>query len=211
MSLRSKSVKDNLKSCNFNRLELSKTEINEIMSLSIFKDKADSRFGVLASEWNLSDLEKYRYVHFSVHGSMRMELNGKEAQPYLILTQVNPPKSNVDGILTMEEVINNIKLNADLVVLSACETGIGEVLGGEGVMAMTRAFQLAGTASVLTSLWKVDEASTKQFMVKFYSYINEAKKPAVALSLTKKDFINNKIKNKLSHPFFWAAFVITGG
>jgi len=216
MRLRSKSVKDNLKSCSFNSLELSKTEINEIMSLSIFKDKADSRFGVFASEWNLGDLEQYKYVHFSVHGSMRMKLQGKIIQPALVLTQKNPPETNVDGILTLEEVMNNLKLNADLVVLSACETGIGEVLGSEGILAMTRAFQYAGSAAVLSSLWKVHEDATKLFMVRFYSYLDEGEKPSNALYFTKKDFQGKNIKHKnplidLSHPFFWGAFVLVGG
>ncbi len=116
----------------------------------------------------------------------------------------------------MNEVINKIKLNADLVVLSSCETGLGDVLEGEGVMSMTRAFQLSGASSVVASLWKVHENATQLFMLSFYKYINEGKPPIKALHLTKKDFIDNNIKNKntvidYSHPFFWSAFVLVGG
>jgi len=213
---RSEEVREKLKGCSFNRLSASKDEIVEIASLPTFKDSSETRTDYYASEWNLNDLEEYKYVHFSVHGSMRMIIEDKEIQPAIVLTQINPIESNVDGVLTMEEVMNNLKLNADLVVLSACDTGVGEVQGGEGVMSMTRAFQYAGAGSVLTSLWKVHEDATKLFMIQFYGYIDKGKKPAEALYLTKRDFQESKIEyNKpmidLTHPFFWGAFVLVGG
>ncbi|MBI4229127.1 MAG: CHAT domain-containing protein, partial [Deltaproteobacteria bacterium] len=213
---RSKAVDESLKACSWQPLNMSKEEIEQIQALSSFKDASETRLGFSASEWNLNNLDPYKYVHFSVHGSMRMKINGQNTQPALILTQKNPPDSNVDGLLTMEEVMNNLKLNADLVVLSACDTGIGEVLGGEGVMSMTRAFQYAGAGAVLTSLWKVHEDATKQFMVQFYSYLDEGKEPKEALYLTKQDFQQKKIISSqplidYSHPFFWGAFVLVGG
>ena len=186
------------------------------MNLNGFKDKSESRLGYSAAEWNLDGLDDYSYVHFSTHGAMQMEVNDQNTQPALILTQINPEGSNVDGTLTMEEVMNNLSLNADLVVLSACETGIGELKGGEGVMSMARAFQHAGAGSVLTSLWKVHEDATKKFMVTFYAYLDEGKEIKEALYLTKRDFIEKKIVSSkplidYSYPFFWAAFVLIGG
>lgn len=216
ISRRSQAVNKSFKGCSWEALEESKEEIRLVRSLPTFKNASDSRLGYYAAEWNLNGLDNYRYVHFSVHGSMRMQVNGQSTQPALILTQKNPPDSNVDGILTMEEVMNKIRLNADLVVLSACDTGLGDMQGGEGVMSMTRAFQYAGSGAVLTSLWKVHEDATKEFMVQIYSYLDEGKQPKEALFLTKKDFQQKKIKSSkplidYSHPFFWAAFVLVGG
>jgi len=216
IAIRSNEVNNTLKGCSWDPLLASREEIEEIQSLNGFKGGSDTRLGFSAAEWNLKDLDQYRYVHFSVHGSMRMQVHDKRTQPALVLTQKNPPEANVDGILTMEEVMNNLKLNADLVVLSACETGVGEVLGGEGVMAMTRAFQYAGSSAVLTSLWKVHEDATKLFMVRFYSYLEQGREPVEALYLTKKDFQEKRIEYPkrlidLSHPFFWGAFVLVGG
>jgi len=81
---------------------------------------------------------------------------------------------------------------------------------------MTRAFQYAGAGAVLTSLWKVHEDATKQFMVQFYSYLDEGKEPKEALYLTKEDYQLKRITSSqplidYSHPFFWAAFVLVGG
>jgi len=83
-------------------------------------------------------------------------------------------------------------------------------------MAMTRAFQYAGSSAVLTSLWKVHEDATKLFMVRFYSYLEQGREPVEALYLTKKDFQEKRIEYPkrlidLSHPFFWGAFVLVGG
>ena len=112
-----------------------------------------------------------------------------------------------DGILTAEEVLSLDLAGTDLVVLSACETGMGDVVQGEGVYGLRRAFQEAGAKSVMSTLWAISDEGTQEFMRRFYSLFL-AKMPAQkALRKTKLEFIRSE---KWQHPFYWAPFVIVG-
>jgi CHAT domain-containing protein len=105
--------------------------------------------------------------------------------------------------------IYNLRLNADLVVLSACETGEGELLRGEGVISLARAFAYAGARSVVTSLWEVNDAATKEVMQRFHFYLHEGYENDEALRVAKRQFIK-KNPGVLQHPYFWAGFVVVG-
>jgi CHAT domain-containing protein len=109
-----------------------------------------------------------------------------------------------DGFLTMSEVLN-LALDADLTTLSACQTGLGEQLSGEGVMGLARAFQYAGSRSVLVSLWNVDDEATAALMGAFYRHLSRGVPMAGALARAKLDV---QSKEAWSHPFFWGAFVL---
>ena len=99
-------------------------------------------------------------------------------------------------------------LPADLVVLSACNTGIGKLAAGEGFLSLSRALTYSGVRSSVYSLWEVPDEETSELMVSFYNYLSEGKNKADALSEAKKDFIeNNPLK---SHPYYWAGFVLNG-
>ena len=108
-----------------------------------------------------------------------------------------------DGKLTVGELYS-LRLNADLVTLSACETGLGQINSGDDVVGLTRGFLYAGTSSVVASLWQVDDEATSQLMIQFYSELAQKPKSEAlrAAQLT--------IRKKYPHPFFWSAFYLTG-
>jgi len=112
-----------------------------------------------------------------------------------------------DGHLTAAEIANMDLDNTDLVVLSACETGQGEVLNGEGVYGLQRAFRVAGAKSILMSLWKVEDTATRQFMLKFYQHYFAMGNKRQALKTTRDYFRKHP---RYHHPYYWGAFVLVG-
>ena len=100
------------------------------------------------------------------------------------------------------------QINSDLAVLSACNTGGGELASGEGVMSMARAFRYAGCPNLLVSLWQVDDESTRILMERFYHHLNEGKAKHEALRMAKLDYLAAKHK---THPYFWAPFILLSG
>lgn len=166
-------------------------------------------------------LSRYRYLHFAVHGlvdeqkpqfsSLVLSLPkaGEQAKSDNQSKDLNPQSENEeDGLLQTSEIFN-LRLNADLVTLSACETGLGQELRGEGIIGLTRAFFYAGTPSVLESLWKVDDASTAELMTAFYASLNKngGRDKASALREAQLKLIKG---NRYAHPYYWAAFVLQG-
>ncbi len=116
--------------------------------------------------------------------------------------------SHYDGILTALEVLNLHLVGTDLVVLSACDTGLGFVKTGEGVYGLQRAFQEAGARSVLATLWLVSDRATQLFMEKFYRYYLRGASPQKALHQTQRDFLHHA---NYQHPYYWAPFFVVGG
>ncbi len=120
---------------------------------------------------------------------------------------INSSDDNVAGILTAEEVLDLQLAGTELVVLSACETGVGEIRVGEGVYGLRRAFQEAGAQSVLSTLWSISDDGTQHFMKRFYQRFIDGSPPQQALRDTQLEFIDS---DNWSHPFFWAPFVMVG-
>jgi CHAT domain-containing protein len=150
------------------------------------------------------ELARYRYVHFATHGilnSEHPELSG------IVLSLVNEKGQPIDGFLRLHEIYN-LNLPADLVVLSACQTGLGKEIRGEGLVGLTRGFMYAGAPRVVASLWKVDDAATAELMKRFYrGMLKENLRPAAALRAAKLEMWKQKRWNS---PFYWAAFELQG-
>jgi CHAT domain-containing protein len=190
---------------NLQRLLDSVEEANAIKNLTI-NNEAMVALGFQASRANVlnSDLSNYRIIHFATHGL----LNGHHPElSAMVLSLVNEKGETQDGFLRLNDVYN-LKLSADLVVLSACETALGNNIRGEGLVGLTRGFMYAGTARVLASLWKVDDQKTAELMRRFYKKLLKEKLPASkALRLAQLEMWQ---QNRENAPFYWAAFVLQG-
>ena len=103
--------------------------------------------------------------------------------------------------------IYNLKLNSDLVTLSACQTGLGQFIRGEGIEGINRAFFYAGASSVLMSLWAVNDQATYQLMERFYMHLRSSESITNSLRKAKLEMISSDI---LSHPYYWAGFIVSG-
>jgi CHAT domain-containing protein len=187
------------------RLLLSRQEARSIMEVAPagqsmkaldFKASRETAFS--------SELSKYRIVHFATHGVLDMEhpeLSG------VALSMIGADGKPQDGHLRLYDIYN-LNLSADLVVLSACQTGIGKQIKGEGLIALTRGFMYAGAKSIVATLWKVDDAATSALMAEFYRqmFINKLK-PSAALRAAQLKLAQ---QSRWQSPYYWAGFFIQG-
>ena len=150
------------------------------------------------------ELSNYRIIHFATHGllnSEHPEISG------LVLSLIDENGKAQDGFLRMHEIYN-LRLPAEVVVLSACQTGLGKEIRGEGLVGLTRGFMYAGAQRVVASLWQVDDLATAELMKRFYrGMLKDNLRPAAALRAAQMEMMKQK---RWSSPFFWAAFVIQG-
>jgi CHAT domain-containing protein len=150
------------------------------------------------------ELSHYRFVHFATHGIVNLEhpeLSG------IVLSMVDESGRPQDGFLRLHDIYN-LSLPVEMVVLSACDTGIGKQVKGEGLIALTRGFMYAGSARVVASLWKVDDAATAELMGQFYQEMfTNGRKPAAALQAAQSSIAKQK---RWHSPYFWAGFVLQG-
>jgi CHAT domain-containing protein len=112
-----------------------------------------------------------------------------------------------DGVLTALEVLDLNLGGTELAILSACETGLGEIHEGEGVYGLRRSFQEAGVKTVIASLWEVSDAGTQALMTKLYGYLLKGQKPRQALDLAQRDLMAS---DEWNYPYIWSAFMIVG-
>ena len=182
------------------RLPATRGEVEAVGTTTLLG--ADASEAELASR--LAGHTRWRAVHFACHGLVDPD------QPMLSALALTADETN-DGLLTALEIFG-MRIPADLVVLSACETGTGKVYATEGIVGLTRAFMYAGTPRVLCSLWKVDDEATKALMVKFYELWNPGSKApglSAAAALTKAQaYVQSH--DKWKHPYYWAAWVLWG-
>jgi CHAT domain-containing protein/tetratricopeptide (TPR) repeat protein len=159
--------------------------------------------GEQANEANIKSnplVERARRLHFATHGVLN------ERQPELSGLRLTRTAED-DGILQVHEIFN-LNLKADLVVLSACNTGLGKEVTGEGLVGLTRAFLYAGTPSVVVSLWEVVDTQTPALMLRFYEGLDKTRDKAEALRQAKLEMIRKK--SYATRPFFWAPFILVG-
>ncbi len=176
----------------------------EVMDVEeIYKSQARAYLRGEATEERVKseELDNYRIVHFATHGFVDEE---KPELSCVVLAIDEDPAE--DGFLQLREVFN-LKLDADLVTLSACQSGLGKMVRGEGLVGLTRGFMYAGTSSLLVSLWSVYDKSTAELMRKFYTYYREGMTKIEALRSAKLDMVREGI---YSSPAKWAPFVLMG-
>jgi len=150
------------------------------------------------------ELSKYRYVHFATHGYLDTDRADLSAIVLSLFDEQGKPQ---DGFLRTHEIYN-LKLPAELVVLSACETGLGKDVTGEGLEGLTRAFMYAGARRVVVSLWNVNDKATATLMQRLYvGMLRTNKTPAAALRAAQIEMLRTK---QWQSPYFWAAFVLQG-
>jgi len=189
----------------FNELQYSEKEVENIVKMYEKKrSEAIDFFHTDATEDNFkSNVSNYKYVHVATHGI----INGEKPQlSGIIFSQPTDSVYTEDGILYSNETYN-LDLNADLVVLSSCESGIGKLVRGEGLMALTRGFLYSGASNIVVSLWKVSDKHTSQLMVEFYKNILAEKSYARSLREAKLKMIKSA---GTAFPKSWSSFILIG-
>jgi CHAT domain-containing protein/tetratricopeptide (TPR) repeat protein len=187
------------------RLPFTRLEADQILPL------APEGAGMKALDFEASratamseQLSQYRYVHFATHGladSERPELST------IVLSLYDERGRPQDGFLRAHEVYN-LNIPAEMVTLSACETGLGKLTRGEGLVSLTRGFMYAGAARVVVSLWNVNDRATAELMTKFYRRVLvEGERPAAALRAAQAEMWRDK---RWGAPYYWAAFTLQG-
>jgi len=149
-------------------------------------------------------ISEYRIVHFATHALLNNEhpeLSG------VVLSLVDAQGRPQNGFLRLYDIYN-LKLAADLVVLSACQTALGKEIRGEGIVGLTRGFMYAGAPRVVASLWRIDDRATAELMRRFYTHmLGEGLRPAAALRAAQVSMLREK---RWQAPHYWAAFTLQG-
>jgi CHAT domain-containing protein len=188
------------------RLQNASEEVSSIAKL--YRPHAEILLGDAATESAFKNsADQYRVLHLATHAYFN-KLN-----PLLSGLQLEPDETN-DGLLEVHEILE-LKLESDLVTLSACETGLGsgffaEIPAGDDFVGMTRAFLQVGSAAVLATLWEVDDRSTVDLMKSFYRNLDAAgagRDKAAALADAQRSL---RTSDKYQHPYYWAPFVLVG-
>jgi CHAT domain-containing protein len=187
------------------RLRFSRMEAEAISSLAPdnLKLKALDFAANRAAAMN-ANLGQYRIVHFATHALIdneHPELSG------VVLSLVDEQGRPQNGFLRLYDIYN-LKLGADLVVLSACQTALGKEINGEGIVGLTRGFMYAGAPRVVASLWRIDDRATAELMKRFYAgMLREKLRPAAALREAQVSMLKEK---RWQAPYYWSAFTLQG-
>jgi CHAT domain-containing protein len=189
----------------FARLRFSRTEADQIARLA----PADATLKALDFDASRDtvlnrNLGEYRIVHFATHSLLNNEhpeLSG------IVLSLVDRAGRPQNGFLRLYDIYN-LRLGADLVVLSACQTALGGEVAGEGLIGLTRGFLYAGAPRVVATLWEVDDRTTAELMKRFYEgVLGRGERPAAALRAAQSAMFHMK---GWEAPYYWAAFTIQG-
>jgi CHAT domain-containing protein/tetratricopeptide (TPR) repeat protein len=195
--------------CQLTPLPAARREVQGVAAL--YGDEARLFLGAEATEAQVKALPRATsVVHFAAHGCL------DERRPLdsaLVLTL--PGRGQVggdNGLLQAWEVFGQVRIDADLVVLSACETGLGKESGGEGLLGLTRAFQFAGARTVVASLWKVADEATAELMLRLHRGVRAGLPKDVALATAQRELAAGALADgrDFSAPRYWAAFQVYG-
>jgi len=175
--------------------------------------------GAEAREERVKSLDRLPgYLHFACHGFYNPVSPMDSGLLLTIPAEGGDDRDN--GFLQAWEVFENVRIDAEQVSLSACDTARGRELGGEGLVGLNRSFLYAGARTVMSTLWSVADASTAEFQKLYYRHLKSGRAKTEAARLTQREFINGKVRivptepagepPDLSHPYFWAGFVLNG-
>jgi CHAT domain-containing protein len=186
----------------FRRLRFSRAEAEAIAALTPGRSRIALDFA--ASRAALGDLRDFDIIHFATHGilnSRHAELSG------LVLSLFDQQGDPVDGFLRLHDIYG-LDLHAELVVLSACDSALGQQIRGEGLVGLAHGFMYAGAERVLASLWQIDDKSTAELFATFYTkLLREGARPGAALRAAQLALAHSSSR---SAPFYWAPFVLQG-
>jgi CHAT domain-containing protein/tetratricopeptide (TPR) repeat protein len=189
---------------NLRRLRFSRHEAEEIARLADESKLEAVDFAANRKLATSAELGQYRMVHFATHGlinDQHPELSG------IVLSLVDEKGQPQNGFLRLYDLYN-LKLSADLVVLSACQTAVGKEIKGEGLVGLTRGFMYAGAPRVVASLWQIDDRASAEFMKRFYhGMLSQKLRPAAALRAAQ---ISMQKDTRWNQPHYWAAFTLQG-
>ncbi|MET0623165.1 MAG: CHAT domain-containing protein [Pyrinomonadaceae bacterium] len=188
------------------RLPGTRREAEEIVRL-VAPGQAHLSLGFAANRATAtsSELRDYRYVHFATHGFLSNERPAELSG--IVLSLFDEKGVPQDGFLRVRDIYT-LKLAADVVVLSACETGLGKELGGEGLIGLTRGFMYAGAPRVVAGMWNVDDGETAELMTRFYrGMLVDKLRPSKALQVAQVSMLKEK---QFAPSFNWAAFIMQG-
>jgi len=178
-------------------------QLGKLFKNSQIYKKAEATESKLQSLNQQGVLANYRYIVFSAHGYLSPQVPELSA---IVLGQVNNP-AGIDGYVTAGEW-PGYNLKSDLMVLSACETGLGEVISGEGVMGLPYALYVAGNKNTILTLWSISDKVTAAFVRSFFAKLKAGMGQVEALTATKRAFLNKG--GRYANPVYWAAFVLYG-
>lgn len=150
-------------------------------------------------------LAEFRNLHFATHGILNTTFPSLSA---VLLGRTGNQDAN-DGFITAAEW-TSFRLESDLLVMSACETGLGRIVNGDGVQGLPYALYVAGNRDTVLTLWKIDDEGTSLFMQRFWSKIKDGESHAQALAQTKREMMEGQAGGQFSDPFYWAPFVLYG-
>jgi len=189
----------------FNRLNFTRQESQTIQALFPANSRSESLdFAASRATATNPNLSQYKIIHFATHGfanSAHPELSG------IVMSLVDEKGNPLNRFLRLTDIFN-LKLAADLVVLSACQTGMGQNIQGEGLVGLTRGFMYAGAQRVVVSLWTVDDEGTAALMSSFYQgMLQKGLTPAAALRAAQLEMWKQE---KWKSPYYWAAFTLQG-
>lgn len=157
--------------------------------------------GEATKEAFLRSAHNYRILHLATHGQADVRVGDYSS----LFFHASDTSAGSEKLYAGE--LYNLQLNSDLVVLSACETGLGEWRRGEGIISLARAFSYAGAKSIVSSLWKVEDSSTSRLMAGFYKYLRSGMTKSQALRRAKLEYF---ARSPNVEPFYWAGFIPTG-
>jgi CHAT domain-containing protein len=189
----------------FPRLPFSRREAEAIYATATRGDATKALdFDASKATAMSKELANYRIVHIATHGLVNSE---HPALSGLVFSLFDRQGRQQDGFLRLSDIYN-LELNADLVVLSACQTALGKQIQGEGLIGITRGFMYAGSPRVIASLWNADDEATAELMKKFYEgVLKNGQRPAEALRAAQMWMLKQPRRKA---PYYWAGFVLQG-